>query len=542
MAGDDEQIVGRRPPHLLESSFVQFFHILGRATNIHDGESTDPSCLARYGAECFSQGPYSGRLITWLHSAQLAAQFCHPPARRWYRPGADSESARPSLDRNYQPLHPRQPDPPATGYQSVGSPAHQRYRGGNQVMIPSPNRPLLEVADILRAHGQAYGSRYPVAPLQAAGLRRLVACRTAVLGGHVDACQHCSYTRVSYNSCRDRHCPKCQGVKRAQWLQARLERLLPVEHFHVVFTLPAALYPLMLYHPRQLYDLLFQAASQTLLTLAADSKRLGAQIGLTAILHTWGQNLLFHPHLHCVVTGGGLSPDGSRWVAARPGYLLPVKVLGRLFRGKFLAGIQQAYQAGQLTLAGSVASLAQPQAFRRWLDTLYRQNWVVYAKRPFGGAQQVFRYLGRYSHRVAIANSRLLALENGQVSFHWKDYDDDHRTKVMRLTAGEFIRRFLLHVLPKRFVRIRHYGLLAGRHVSTRLARCRQLLGEPKVEPRVERTWLDRLREWTGQDLTRCPQCGLPSPKSHVSLPTSARKVRTLKVTGSPTRMLKVRP
>jgi hypothetical protein len=245
-------------------------------------------------------------------------------------------------------------------------------------MIPFPNRPLLEVADILRAHGQTYCARYPVAPLQAAVLRRLVACRTAALGGHVDACQRCSYTRVSYNSCRDRHCPKCQGVKRAQWLQARLERLLPVEHFHVVFTLPAALYPLMLYHPRQLYDLLFQAASQTLLTLAADRKRLGAQVGLTAILHTWGQNLLFHPHLHCVVTGGGLSPDGSRWVAARPGYLLPVKVLGRLFRGKFLAGIQQAYQAGQLTLAGSVASLAQPQAFRRWLDTLYRQNWVVY--------------------------------------------------------------------------------------------------------------------------------------------------------------------
>jgi putative transposase/transposase-like zinc-binding protein len=377
-------------------------------------------------------------------------------------------------------------------------------------MIPSSNRPLLEVADILRAHGQAYCTRYPVAPLQAAVLRRLVACRTAALGGHVDACQRCSYTRVSYNSCRDRHCPKCQGVKRAQWLQARLERLLPVEHFHVVFTLPAALYPLMLYHPRQLYDLLFQAASQTLLTLAADRKRLGAQIGLTAILHTWGQNLLFHPHLHCVVTGGGLSPDGSRWVAARPGYLLPVKVLGRLFRGKFLAGIQQAYQAGQLTLAGSVASLAQPQAFRRWLDTLYRQNWVVYAKRPFGGAQQVFRYLGRYSHRVAIANSRLLALENGQVSFHWKDYADEHRTKVMRLSADEFIRRFLLHVLPKRFVRIRHYGLLAGRNVATHFARCRELLAAPDIQPSVERTLLDRLREWTGQDPSCCPQCQGP--------------------------------
>ena len=393
-------------------------------------------------------------------------------------------------------------------------------------MIPQPTRPLVEVADILRAHGEAYASCHAVSALQAAVLRRLAVCRTAALGGHRDACNRCGYTRVSYNSCRDRHCPKCQGVKRAQWLQKRLERLLPVEHFHVVFTLPAALNPLALYHPRRLYDLLFQTASQTLLTLAADRKRLGAHIGVTALLHTWGQNLLFHPHLHCVVTGGGLSADGRRWIAARRGYLLPVKVLGRLFRGKFLAGVKEAYQAGQLTFGGSVAALADPQVFRRWLDALYRQDWVVYAKRPFGGAQQVFRYLGRYSHRVAIANSRLLKLEAGQVSFHWKDYADDHRTKVLRLTADEFIRRFLLHVLPKRFVRIRHYGLLAGRHVSTRLARCRQLLGapkEPSVESRVERTWLDRFREGTGQDLTHCPQCQSPLTRQPLEAPTTAR-------------------
>jgi len=390
-------------------------------------------------------------------------------------------------------------------------------------MIPFPVRPLLEVADILRAHGEAYTARHPVSALQAAVLRRLVTCRTAALGGHVDACGRCGYTRVSYNSCRDRHCPKCQGVKRAQWLERRLERLLPVEHFHVVFTLPAALHPLVLYHPRRLYDLLFQAASQTLLTLAADRQRLGAQIGITALLHTWGQNLLFHPHLHCVVTGGGLSPDGSCWIAARPGYLLPVKVLARLFRGKFLAGVKQAYHAGQLTLGGSVASLADPEVFRRWLDTLYRQHWVVYAKRPFGGAQQVFRYLGRYSHRVAIANSRLLALENGQVLFRWKDYADDQRTKVMRLTANEFIRRFLLHVLPKRFVRIRHYGLLAGRNVASQLARCRQLLGVPDVQPPVERTWLDRLREWTGQDLSCCPQCQGPLTRQPLEATTTAQ-------------------
>jgi hypothetical protein len=389
-------------------------------------------------------------------------------------------------------------------------------------MISFLTRPLLEVADILRAHGEAYTAHHPVTALQAAVMRRLAACRTAALGGHVDACGRCGYTRVSYNSCRDRHCPKCQGVKRAAWLEARLERLLPVEHFHVVFTLPVALHPLVLHHPRRLYDLLFQAASQTLLTLAADGKRLGAQLGITAILHTWGQNLLFHPHLHCVVTGGGLSPDGSRWIATRPGYLLPVKVLARLFRGKFLAGVKEAYHAGGLSLAGSVAALAEPEAFRRWLDALYRQDWVVYAKPPLGGAKQVFRYLGRYSHRVAIANSRLLALEDGQVFFRWKDYADDQHTKVMRLTADEFIRRFLLHVLPKRFVRIRHYGLLAGRNVGTKLARCRQLLGVPEVEQPSERAGLDRLRQGTEKDPSCCPRCQGPLTRQPLEATTTA--------------------
>jgi putative transposase/transposase-like zinc-binding protein len=345
-------------------------------------------------------------------------------------------------------------------------------------MIPSLVQPSVEVGDIFRSCGEDYAARYPVSAGQAAVLRRLAACRTAALGGHVDACAGCGYTRISYNSCRDRHCPKCQAAKRAAWLENRLERLLPVEYFHVVFTLPAALHALMLHHPRRLYDLLFQAASQTLLVLAADPKRLGAQIGVTAILHTWGQNLSFHPHLHCVVTGGGLSAEGDRWIAARRGYFLPVKVLGRLFRGKFLAGIRAAWAAGELTFGGSVAALAEPAAFRRWLDGLYRQDWVVYAKRPFGSAEQVFRYLGRYSHRVAIANSRLLSFEDGRVSFRWKDYADDNRTKVMQVDADEFIRRFLLHVLPSRFVRIRHFGLLAARNVTTKLQRCRELLAE----------------------------------------------------------------
>src|SRR5215831_9322603 len=314
-------------------------------------------------------------------------------------------------------------------------------------MNDANTRPALEVADLLRLYGDAYRNQHAVSPQQARVMRRLSQCRTAALGGHVDHCDHCGYQRLAYNSCRDRHCPKCQGHKRAAWLEGRLQRLLPVPYFHVVFTLPEALNRLLLRNPTSLYALLFEAASRTLLQLTADPKRLGAQVGFTAILHTWGQNLLFHPHLHCVVTGGGLSADGRRWVAGRRRYFLPVKVLGRLFRGKFLAGLKEAYLTGQLSLEGSVAPLAERPTFERWLTGLYRQDWVVYAKAPFGGAEQVYRYLGCYSHRVAISNHRLVSLEDDQVTFTWKDYADGHRRKEMRLTAEEFLRRFLLHVL-----------------------------------------------------------------------------------------------
>ena len=369
-------------------------------------------------------------------------------------------------------------------------------------------RTALAVGDILRVHGDTYRTKHPVTPEQAQVMRRLADCRTAALGGHVDACTGCGWTRISYNSCRDRHCPKCQAGKRAAWLETRLQRLLPVGYFHVVFTLPDILQPLLLHNQRRLYQLLFQAASATLLTLAADPQRLGAQIGVTALLHTWGQNLCFHPHLHCVATGGGLALDGQRWVAGKQKYFLPVKVLGKLFRGKFLAGMKAAYQSGELTFTGSVAYLADPRAFQQLLDALYGRNWVVYAKRPFGGPQQVFRYLGRYSHRVAISNSRLVSMDEDTVSFQWKDYAHGQQTKVMRLTTEEFLRRFLLHVLPKGFVRIRHYGLLASVNVSTKLERCRQLLGreaQPASPP--PKNWMERILEWTGQDPMRCPHC-----------------------------------
>jgi hypothetical protein len=379
-------------------------------------------------------------------------------------------------------------------------------------MGPTLLRPAWEVGDILRWHGPSYQERHPLSPDQAKVLHRLAACRTAQLGGHVDSCDACGFARISYNSCRDRHCPKCQARKRAEWLETRLERLLPVPYFHVVFTIPDLFNPLLLHNQRRLYDLLFQTAAATLLTLAADPKRLGAQVGFTAILHTWGQNLLFHPHLHCVVTGGGLSLDGQRWIAGKPHYFLPVRVLGKLFRGKFLAGLKDAYQAGCLRLEGSVARLADPRAFQRLLDAGYARNFNVYAKPPFGGAEQVFRYLGRYSHRVAISNHRLRDVTDTHVQFDWKDYASGNQVRPMRLDMDEFIRRFLLHVLPKGFVRIRHYGLLASINVPGKLEKCRRLLGgdcQPKPST-VAKTWIERVLEWTGQDLMSCPRCQGP--------------------------------
>jgi putative transposase/transposase-like zinc-binding protein len=377
-------------------------------------------------------------------------------------------------------------------------------------------RPALEVADVLREYGDRYRRDHPVSPEQSAVMTQLARCRTAALGGHRDTCTSCGHVEVSYNSCRNRHCPKCQGQKRAAWLESRLDRLLPCEYFHVVFTLPEELNPLCLRNKSLLYEILFDAASKTLLEIAADPRHLGAQIGFTTILHTWGQNLLLHPHLHCVVTGGGLAPDGTRWVASRSNFFLSVRVLGRLFRGKFLAALDDAYRAKRLDLGGSVALLEDPATFRHLLDALHQKEWVVYAKPPFGGAEHVFRYLGRYTHRVAISNSRLVSIENGNVSFRFKDYAEGCRTKVMRLSADEFIRRFLLHVIPLRFVRIRHYGILAGRNVHTKLECCRKHLSSKattasrpaEVNDGARHEALPSPTSPKDDELRACSQCG----------------------------------
>ncbi len=379
-----------------------------------------------------------------------------------------------------------------------------------------PQRPRFEVADVVRTCGETYRNSHRPSAAQQRVLRNIAACRTAALGGHVDQCDSCGHVRVSYNSCRDRHCPKCQGPQRAEWLAQRLERLLPVPYFHVVFTIPNELNPIALRNKESVYKILFDAASATLLQIAKDPKHLGAQLGITAVLHTWGQNLLLHPHLHCVVTGGGLSQDGGRWVPARKRYFLPVKVLGRLFRGKFLAALHQAWNNGKLELSGSSAELVDPIAWSTFKDRLYCKDWVVYAKPPFGGPEQVFRYLGRYTHRVAIANHRIVQLDDGKITFTLKDYADNATSKHMTLGAVEFLRRFLLHVLPGRFVRIRHYGLCAARNVNTKLATAHKLL-DPQTsnddtpelsKSPVRMTWWERFARHTGIDMMACPNCG----------------------------------
>jgi len=339
------------------------------------------------------------------------------------------------------------------------------------------NRPPFELADVVRRFGPACEAAYgaTLAPAQRQALRAIAKCRTAVLGGHVQACDGCGHRQIAYNSCRNRHCPKCQASARAEWLVRQAEDLLPVEYFHVVFTLPSAVGPLALQNPRRVYAALFRAAAESLGELAADPKHLGAAIGFLMVLHTWGQTLTLHPHVHCVVPGGGLTPEGG-WKSCRSGFFLPVKPLSRLFRGKFLAVLAGLHAKGLLTTEGQLDNWSDPTIFARWLADLRRTDWVVYAKPPFGGPEQVLKYLARYTHRVAISNHRLVTLDDQTVSFRWKDYAQDNAPKTMTLDGIEFLRRFLQHVLPSGFVRIRHFGFLANRGREAQLARCRAAL------------------------------------------------------------------
>ena len=380
-------------------------------------------------------------------------------------------------------------------------------------------RPALEVARIFRQHGPDYRKNHRLTPEQHQAMRDIERCRTARLGGHVDSCsQGCGYSFISYNSCRNRHCPKCQSLKQAKWLAARLERLLPTHYFHLVATLPHELNALARFNRELVFNLLFEAASRALLQFALGYERLRAQIGFTAVLHTWDQDLNFHPHLHLVVTGGGLSPEGDRWIAARNSFLLPVKALSKIIRAKFMEGLKQAYQEGRLE--GKGQCLADPVQFRRFTRKLLRKKWVVYAKGSFGASQTVYHYLSRYTHRVAIANNRLLSLAEGQVFFRARDNNRPGQKRLVTATAPEFIRRFLLHILPPRFVKIRHFGLMAPCNAKTKLEKARGFIrlqeprahNEPKGHtldtPRKNKTWQELLQALTGKDLTTCPQCG----------------------------------
>src|SRR5215467_3891610 len=390
------------------------------------------------------------------------------------------------------------------------------------------SRPTLEVADIIRAHGTRFIDsnrswlRWPHLKV----LRAIERCRTAVLGGHRDRCTRCGREAISFNSCRNRHCPKCQTHAREKWLAARSQELLNVPYVHVVFTLPHQLAPLAFHNKKIIYGLLFRASAATLLEIAADPMHLGAAIGFLSVLHTWGQTLMHHPHLHCVIPSGGLSADHQRWVHPQhPTFFLPVKVLSRVFRGKFVDGLKRAFHKGQLVFPGSLQPLSKEKAFRTSLRPLFRQDWVVYAKRPFGGRQHVLQYLARYTHRVAISNHRLLELRDGMVSFRWKDYAHGDKMRKMTIRAEEFLRRFLWHTLPRGFVRIRFFGFLANRPRAALLPLCQQLL-EVTPQPNAQTA----AAAHSGHPcLWQCPQCGAPMV---VSERLTARQIRRESLTG----------
>jgi len=366
----------------------------------------------------------------------------------------------------------------------------------------------VEVADIFRQYGEDYrrAHRMPLHHLRA--MRAIEVCRTATLGGHRYE-YSCGHVDISYNSCRNRHCPKCQTLQKEKWIESRCEDLLPVQYFHVVFTIPSELNPLVIMNQRIMYTILFRSVSETLLELSGNPKHLGACIGFIGILHTWGQNLMDHPHIHCVVPGGGLSPDRTRWISCKKGFFIPVKVMSSLFRGKFLDYLKDSFESGELIFPGGIGHLMNPKTFEVFRRRFYHKKWVVYCKPPFDGAEGVLQYLGRYTYRIAISNNRILKVQDGNVSFRWRDYADGDKQKAMTLKADEFIRRFLLHVLPPRYVRIRHFGLLANRSRKDNIALCRKLIGSCKTvtkEKDKPETWQDRLLRICGIDINTCPR------------------------------------
>jgi hypothetical protein len=369
------------------------------------------------------------------------------------------------------------------------------------------SRPPLEVADLIRTAGAAFieRNRQWLSWKHIKVLRAIARCRTAALGGHLDECTRCGHrATISYNSCRNRHCPKCQTAAREHWIAARQRELLPTRYVHVVFTLPSQLAPLVLQNKKVIYDLLFRASAETLLEVARDPRHLGAEVGFFTVLHTWNQKLGLHPHVHCVIPAGGLSLDHTHWVKSRERFFLPIHVLRRVFRGKFVAALRQAFADHQLVFRGNLTLLAQSKIFAAWLRPLFRKDWVVYAKPPFGGPEYVLQYLGRYTHRVAISNHRLVSFAEGKVTFRWRDSAHNNEQKLMTLSLDEFLRRFLLHVLPKGFVRIRNFGFLANRRRATLLPLCFHLLGAaPQTEP-------DLSDSKNSTDLWRCPKCGAP--------------------------------
>jgi hypothetical protein len=369
------------------------------------------------------------------------------------------------------------------------------------------SRPPLEVADLIRTAGATFieQNRKWISWKHVKVLLAIARCRTAALGGHLDECTRCGHrATISYNSCRNRHCPKCQTAAREQWIAARQRELLPTCYVHVVFTLPHRLAPLALQNKKVLYDLLFRASAETLLEVARDPRHLGAEIGFFTVLHTWSQKLRLHPHVHCVIPAGGLSLDHSHWVKSRDRFFLSIKVLRRVFRGKFVAALQQAFREGQLVFHGDLTLLAQPKIFAAWLRPLFRKDWVVYSKPPFGGPQYVLQYLGRYTHRVAISNHRLVSLIEEQVTFRWRDSAHNNEQRLMTLSLDEFLRRFLLHLLPKGFMRIRNFGFLANRRRATTLPLCSQLLGSAPQTEQGTSAAKDATPLW------RCPKCGGP--------------------------------